>query len=374
VRRGAALLVFGVGALLLLTPRAPGLPDVPGDPTPPVITPVITGTLGDAGWYRSNVTLNWTVVDPESIILSTTGCDARTLTADIPATQFACSAESDGGETRVAKTFKLDKTPPTATPSPSPGPNPQGWHRAPFTVGFVGSDAMSGPDQPSCTARIYSGPDTQGETISGTCKDRAGNESNPATYKVKYDVTPPSNQGGSASRSPDANGWYNHALAVTFQGSDATSAPTACTQTTYSEPDRADATVSGTCRDQAGNESVSKTVQFKYDATAPQVTGATPPPDPSGWYTRPVVFGFRGSDGLSGIDTCPAVTYDGPDGADASVTGACLDKAGNLGTRSFPLKYDDTGPAVTPTAGRGPDANGWYNHSLSVSFTGSDTA
>ncbi|HEX4773807.1 MAG TPA: hypothetical protein VH351_23440, partial [Bryobacteraceae bacterium] len=36
------------------------------DITPPVISPQITGTLGNNGWYRSAVTVNWTVTDPES--------------------------------------------------------------------------------------------------------------------------------------------------------------------------------------------------------------------------------------------------------------------------------------------------------------------
>ena len=101
--RRAALLLLGAGALLL-SPGAPGLPDVPGDPTPPVVTPVITGTLGAVGWYTSNVTVNWSVTDPESIILSTSGCDSRTLTTDTLGTQLRCTAESDGGETIVSKT------------------------------------------------------------------------------------------------------------------------------------------------------------------------------------------------------------------------------------------------------------------------------
>ena len=58
--RHAAVLILGLGALTL-APGAPGLPDVPGDPTPPVVTMSITGTLGSAGWYTSNVTVNWTV-------------------------------------------------------------------------------------------------------------------------------------------------------------------------------------------------------------------------------------------------------------------------------------------------------------------------
>ena len=114
MRRHAAALLFGVAALLL-TPGAAGLPNVPGDPTPPVVTMTITGTLGDAGWYKSNTTVNWTVVDPESIILSTTGCDTRTLNTDTQATRLACTAESDGGETTLAKTFKVDKTAPATT-------------------------------------------------------------------------------------------------------------------------------------------------------------------------------------------------------------------------------------------------------------------
>ncbi|HEY9375851.1 MAG TPA: hypothetical protein VIQ02_01985, partial [Jiangellaceae bacterium] len=75
------LLILGVGALLL-TPNAGGGGEVPGDPTPPVVTPLLTGTLGNNGWYVSNVTLNWRVEDPESIILETQGCDARTLVND----------------------------------------------------------------------------------------------------------------------------------------------------------------------------------------------------------------------------------------------------------------------------------------------------
>jgi len=36
--------------------------------TPPVITPTITGTLGDNGWYTNDVTISLSVTDPESAI------------------------------------------------------------------------------------------------------------------------------------------------------------------------------------------------------------------------------------------------------------------------------------------------------------------
>jgi hypothetical protein len=63
VRGHRLLLILGVGALLL-TPNAGGVGAVPGDPTPPVVTPLLTGTLGNNGWYVSNVTRNWRVEDP----------------------------------------------------------------------------------------------------------------------------------------------------------------------------------------------------------------------------------------------------------------------------------------------------------------------
>jgi hypothetical protein len=81
MRRHRLLLVLGVCALLL-TPSAGGGPLIPGDPTPPVVTPHFFGTMGLNGWWVSNVTLNWTVEDPESPILETRGCDAVTLNTD----------------------------------------------------------------------------------------------------------------------------------------------------------------------------------------------------------------------------------------------------------------------------------------------------
>ena len=44
-------------ALLMLVPASAG--------ATPVIKPALFGTAGDAGWYRSNVTVNWAVSDDE---------------------------------------------------------------------------------------------------------------------------------------------------------------------------------------------------------------------------------------------------------------------------------------------------------------------
>ena len=94
--------------------------------------------------------------------------------------------------------------------------------------------------------------------------------------KIKVDQTPPVVTGGQPARAADANGWYNHAVAVAFAGSDLTSGVEACTATTYGGPDSASASVPGTCIDRAGNVSAPLGYGLKYDETAPTVTAARP--------------------------------------------------------------------------------------------------
>jgi hypothetical protein len=369
VHRRVALLALGFAALLL-TPGATGVPDVPGDPTPPVVTPVITGTLGDAGWYRSSVTVNWSVVDPESIILSTTGCDSRTLTTDTTGTRLTCTAESDGGEATASKTFKLDKTAPGVNASSRPA-DANGWYNDELTVDFAGSDATSGLGSDPCSpSRTYGGPDTVGTSLVGTCRDVAGNTAT-ASFLVKYDETPP--QASAAARPPDANGWYNHAVDVTFQGSDATSGVATCSQETYDGPDDSSVALTGTCLDWAGNESPSSTFTLQYDETAPMATATARTPDLNGWYNAPLTVSFSGSDATSGPASCDAPkTYSSPDSKSTSVVGSCRDRAGNVAQPSFAFNYDRTPPQVTATPERQPNANQWYNAPLEVSFAGTD--
>ncbi len=331
---------------------------------------MITGTLGAQGWYTTNVTVNWSVVDPESIILSTTGCNAVTFTTNTMGTTLTCSAESDGGITTIGKTFKVDKTAPAATATPSRAADSNGWYNHDLSVGFVGNDTTSGLE--SCSpAAPYTGPDTAATTVSGTCRDVAGNVA-PAALTVKFDESPP--QASPAARAPDANGWHNHSVTVTYQGSDGTSGIQSCTQTTYAGPDDPSVPLSGTCRDHAGNVSAPAGFTLRYDESPPQATAtASRSADVNGWYNHPLTVGFAGTDAMSGLDFCDATkSYSGPDVASATIAGSCRDLAGNIAPRSVVVKYDATAPQVTTTPARAANANGWYNAPLSVTFAGTD--
>ena len=77
--------------------------------------------------------------------------------------------------------------------------------------------------------------------------------------------------GATPDRPPDAGGFYNHAVTVTFAGSDATSGISSCDAVSYDKPDSSAAKVAGVCHDNAGNTSASSSFAFKYDSTPPKL-------------------------------------------------------------------------------------------------------
>jgi hypothetical protein len=127
------------------------------------------------------------------------------------------------------------------------------------------------------------------------------------------------------------------------------------------------------CTASDANGSVTTTVIVRRDATPPSVRGKPARgPDSNGWYNGPVGVEFEGNDSLSGVAGCSSGTYGGPDSATARATGTCTDFAGNRGTGTLELKYDATAPTAAAKTDRKPDANGWFNHPVTVSFAGED--
>jgi hypothetical protein len=191
--------------------------------------------------------------------------------------------------------------------------------------------------------------------------------------QFKIDKDKPTVTGAAPDRGPNGNGWYSAAVTVTFSGSDPTSGIASCTQGSYSGPDNANASVSGTCQDVAGNVSTASSFALKYDATPPSVAAApTREPDANGWYNHPVAITFSGSDATSGVASCTSADYGGPDADGAGVSGSCSDKAGNSASAPFTLRYDGTPPTVTAALARPPDEHGWYNRAVALTVRGSD--
>jgi hypothetical protein len=126
--RGRILTPAVVAAAVALAPGAALSSSV----APPAITLHVSGQEGNNGWYRSEVTVSWTVSDPTGISASS-GCDPQTLTSDTPGTTLTCSASNKAKpplSNSVSVTIKIDRTPPRlsgVSDTPGDGANVLRW-------------------------------------------------------------------------------------------------------------------------------------------------------------------------------------------------------------------------------------------------------
>jgi len=379
LRRSAWYTALAVAATLgLAHPQAASARVPLTDTSPPVVTYSVDGIEGNNNWYRGStggnfVVVHWSVSDPESPIISTTGCEpAIQINGPNTGTTRTCSATSDGGTSTVTtRMLKIDATPPVTTAAPSRPANSAGWFRAPLSVGWSGVDPTSGVA--SCSATLaYNGPDTTGTNETGSCTDNAGNTSSD-TFTVRYDTVAPTTV-ATPGRAPNGAGWYRTPVSIDWVGSDGTSGLAACSATlNYGGPDTTGTPEVGSCTDNAGNSS-SDTYVVHYDGTIPN-TVATPSraPNAAGWYRAAVSVNWSGTDGTSGIASCATpITYSGPDTAATTRSGSCTDSAGNSSSASIVLHYDSTAPTTDAAASPAPNANGWLRTPTTISWTGGD--
>jgi hypothetical protein len=147
------------------------------DATPPAITPTISGSLGENGWYIGDVTITWDAQDPESAVSSSSGCDSAVVTTDTPGTSFTCTATSRGGTTSETVVIKVDKTPPSITCAAPDGL----WHQTDVAVGCTADDGLSGLVNAAdasftlVTTVAANSEDANAGTNSRTITDAAGN-------------------------------------------------------------------------------------------------------------------------------------------------------------------------------------------------------
>jgi hypothetical protein len=111
------------------------------------------------------------------------------------------------------------------------------------------------------------------------------------------------------------------------------------------------------------------------DQTPPVINlSVHPNPSASGWFTVPVTANWSVFDPDSAyfIDAgCdPSKTYTAD--TTGQVTQCSAHSDGGSVSRSRTLRIDKTPPSATPVAERGADAGGYYNHPLSVAWTGAD--
>lgn len=235
------------------------------------VTPMCNGqvcsTAPSALWYTAPVTLTWQV-STSPAPSQTIGCsELPARPGDFVGTDSCEALWSSGDDIKRSYTVHVEISNPIATATSTRPPDSNGWYNHPVAVSF-GGRAFSGIA--SCTpAATYAGPDALTASIAGSCTDNAGKVAH-ASFTLHYDATPPTITAVTPSRAPDVNGWYNRPVTFNVAGTDATSGIEGCSSPTYAGPGNANATVTGSCTDRAGN-TATVALPLRYDSTAPRL-------------------------------------------------------------------------------------------------------
>jgi hypothetical protein len=336
------------------TSTTAGVNNIRIDKTAPSLSGTPSGTLGDNGWYTSDVSVTWTCSDdasginasasiPAAASGSTTGCpDTSTITGEGNNLSASASVTDNAGNptTQTVSNIKIDRTAPV-TSATLPPAYATGWYAGAVNVTLATSTDLSGV---AATYYTINGGDPQ--TYNGTgfavtaggintvvfwSKDNAGNVESYTgdaaathTLTIEIDNLPPNITGSAitADGSPYTVGtWTNQDVLVSFSCSDSQTAIDSglagCSLPTTLSTEGDLQQVTGSALDVAGN-SASATVgsttdvakAIRIDKTKPQLTyslsdpsGKGPTGDNLSWNNSDVTVTWTALDALSGVDT-----------------------------------------------------------------------
>jgi len=344
------------------------------DNTGPVITPTISGTAGANGWYTSNVSVSWSVSDPESGILSSTGCATSNLTTDTAGATVTCSATNNARlSNSVSVTVKIDKTGPTATLAITGGTlGINGWYTSDVTVHTSGTDSMSNPVV--CTADQIQSAETAGVIINGSCTNNAGLTTNAFPLSVKLDKTPPVATLTVTAGTVGTNGWYRSDVTVHTTGTDSISSPVVCTADQFQTTDTNGTAFSGTCTNNAGLNTNAVSLSIKLDKTNPIITfQIRTPANVNGWNNTDVTVNWSCTDAFSGAVSAATSQIVTSEGIGLSTTGVCTDNAGNTASDlQGGINIDKTAPTLSLPANINTEATSPSGAAVNYSATVTD--
>ena len=349
------------------------------DKTPPTATLAVSaGTPGTNGWYTSDVTVHATGTDTISSPVTCTADQFQTTETTGTAFNATCTNNAGLHTDATALNVKLDKTPPTAVAlavtAGTLGAN--GWYTSDVTVHATGTDTISTPVV--CTADQHQTAETTGATFNGLCTNDAGLHTDAAPLNIKLDKTPPTATLAVTAGTLGSNGWYISDVTIHASGTDTISSPVNCAPLDqFQTTETTGATFSATCTNDAGLHTDAAPLNIKLDKTPPTATLAVTAGTlgSNGWYISDVAtIGTSGADSVSSPVTCTADQHQTTDTTGTAFNGSCTNNAGlSANASAINIKRDATAPTVTATPDRPPDHNGWYNHALSITFTGADS-
>lgn len=165
----------------------------------------------------------------------------------------------------------MDMVPPTIMGEADPAGNAAGWNNTNVTVSFTCTDADSGVA--SCSAPTTLSMEGANQSVTGTATDVAGNSASATVSGISIDKTAPS-IAASRSAGPNAAGWNNAAVTVSFACNDALSGVGSCSAAQTLASEGMGQSASGTAMDVAGNTASVSEGPINIDMTAPTLSVA----------------------------------------------------------------------------------------------------
>ncbi|HWH28323.1 MAG TPA: hypothetical protein VNU26_05065, partial [Mycobacteriales bacterium] len=243
------------------------------DKTAPAAAP--TFQAATAGWYREDVAVAWNWSDEGSGV-DPAACTTESKSSGEGAavTVTATCKDKAGNMATASRTFKVDKTPPAIKLASRPQATGYGWHNSDVTIRWECADDLSGAVDGTVSKTL--GTEGSGQSLEGTCTDKAGNTASNTQTDINIDKTPPGIV--LLSRPPaNANGWHNSDVTITWSCADALSGVVSETVSDVVSTDGSGQSAKGTCTDKAGNTASNTQSAINLDKTKPSIQIASPP-------------------------------------------------------------------------------------------------
>jgi pectin methylesterase-like acyl-CoA thioesterase len=334
---GAAITTSGYSNLELYLNDLVPFPDADKDHIAPATLASLSQPANAAGWHNSDVTVTLTSADNaegtgvREIFYTVNGTQFHAFgsSISIPVTSEGINtidffARDNAGNIEASQSFtvKLDKTAPQFTDVSRTPANLNGWNNTDVESSFTATDALSGFESGATATGTFTftqeGAD-QSHTF--TVTDLAGNSATATVSAVNIDKTSPIIE-AVPNPAPNANGWNNTNVTVSFNASDALSGIFSSSSPVTVASEGAGQVVTGSATDRAGN-SATVNISINIDKTAPEALVQF----------DPVTKGLLvfGRDSLSGVPPAavPPISVTPASGNTEQRTYQVIDRAGN---------------------------------------------
>ncbi len=327
-----------------------------GDTTPPVVSVDVSPAPNVNGWNNTDVTVTWTVSEPESTY-EETGCLDQTLTTETTGTILTCEATNQDGLSSGTQsvTVKIDKTLPDLTVPPTQSTSATGPDGALVTYpAATATDNLDADPTIACSPASGSLFPIGSTTVNCTATDDAGNQDTDSfDVEVSGGNSPTVTITGPAApvEATSAAGATVNWSATATDPEDGT-LPVDCGSAPPSGSTFAlgSTTITCTATDTVGNEGSDSLTVTVQDTTPPTVT---PPANvvasATGATGAVVDYGVAtATDLVDGALTAACVPASGTLFPLGTTTVACTatDDAGNTGTAPFTVTVQDAGAPV----------------------------